>query len=72
VAGARGYDGQFAYQIARDPLGASRFSTFRVRYQRILIRSWRGAGGGAGTCPVALVAVNWLALMIGTRFTKTF
>ena len=35
--GTWGYDGQFAYQIARDPLGASRFLDVPAyRYQRIL------------------------------------
>ena len=73
AGGTWGYDGQFAYQIARDPLGASRFLDVPAyRYQRILyplVARTLAAGQGA-LVPWALVAVNWLALMIGTRFTE--
>lgn len=71
--GTWGYDGQFAYQIARDPLGASRFLDVPAyRYQRILypLVAWTLAAGQRALVPWALIAVNWLALMIGTRFTE--
>jgi len=86
--GTWGYDGQFAYQIARDPFGASRFLDVPAyRYQRILypLFSWALAavdsplfalrtggieGGLSALVPWTLIAVNWLALLAGTRFTE--
>ena len=71
--GTWGYDGQFAYQIARDPLGASRFLDVPAyRYQRILypLVAWALALGQRALVPWALVVVNWLALVAGTRFTE--
>jgi hypothetical protein len=71
--GTWGYDGQFAYQIARDPLGASRFLDVPAyRYQRILypVVAWALALGQRALVPWTLVAVNWLALVAGTRFTE--
>ena len=81
--GTWGYDGQFAYQIARDPLGASRFLDVPAyRYQRILypLTAWAlalavsplsGTGGiQGGLVPWTLIAVNGLALVAGTRFTE--
>jgi len=73
AGGTWGYDGQFAYQIARDPLGAFRFLDVPAyRYQRILypLVAWVLAMGQGALVPWALIAVNWLALMVGTRFTE--
>jgi hypothetical protein len=73
AGGTWGYDGQFAYQIARDPLGAGRFLDVPAyRYQRILypLVVWALALGQKALVPWALVAVNWLALVMGTRFTE--
>jgi hypothetical protein len=71
--GTWGYDGQFAYQIARDPLGAARFLDVPAyRYQRILypLAARVVALGQEPLIPWALIAVNWLALVAGTRFTE--
>jgi len=71
--GTWGYDGQFAYQIARDPLGAPRFLDVPAyRFQRILYPLIAGAWafGQAWRVPWTLIAVNWLALVAGTWFTE--
>jgi len=71
--GTWGYDGQFAYQIARDPLGASRFLDVPAyRYQRILypLVARVVAFGQGAFIPWTLIGVNWLALVAGTRFTE--
>ncbi len=79
--GTWGYDGQFAYQIARDPLGASRFLDVPAyRYQRILypLTAWALAMVASplfalrtgGLVPWTLIAVNVLALVAGTWFTE--
>jgi len=71
--GTWGYDGQFAYQIARDPLGASRFLDVPAyRYQRILypLTAWALSLGQGTLVFWTLIAVNWLALVAGTRFTE--
>lgn len=71
--GTWGYDGQFAYQIARDPVNASRFLDVPAyRYQRILypLIARTLALGQAGLIPWALIAVNWMALVAGTFFTE--
>ena len=71
--GTWGYDGQFAYQIARDPLGASRFLDVPAyRYQRILypLLAWAVALGQGALVPWTLIAVNWLALIAGTWLTE--
>jgi hypothetical protein len=73
AGGTWGYDGQFAYQIARDPLGASRFLDVPAyRYQRILypLGAWTLAVGQGALIPWTLIAINWLALVAGTRFTE--
>ena len=73
AGGTWGYDGQFAYQIARDPLGASRFLDVPAyRYQRILypLVAWALALGQGALVPWALIAVNWLALVAGTWLTE--
>jgi len=71
--GTWGYDGQFAYQIARDPLGASRFLDVPAyRYQRILypLTAWALSLGQGTLVFWTLIAVNGLALVAGTRFTE--
>jgi hypothetical protein len=71
--GTWGYDGQFAYQIARDPLGASHFLDVPAyRYQRILypLIAWAWAFGQAWRVPWTLIVVNWLALVAGTWLTE--
>jgi hypothetical protein len=71
--GTPGYDGQFAYQIAHDPVNAPRFLDVPAyRYQRILYPLVaRVLALGQGTLiPWALIAVNWLALVAGTWFTE--
>ena len=73
AGGTWGYDGQFAYQIARDPLGASRFLDVPAyRYQRILypLVAWVLAAGQGTLVPWTLIAVNWLALVAGTWITE--
>jgi hypothetical protein len=73
AGGTWGYDGQFAYQIARDPIGASRFLDISAyRYQRILypLIAWATAFGQGTLVPWTLVAVNWLALVAGTWLTE--
>jgi hypothetical protein len=71
--GTWGYDGQFAYQIARDPMGASRFLDVPAyRYQRLLypLMARALAAGQPGLIPWTLIAVNWLSLVAGTWFTE--
>ncbi len=73
AGGTWGYDGQFAYQIARDPLSAYRFLDVPAyRYQRILypLAARVMALGQAALIPWTLIAVNWLALVAGTFFTE--
>src|SRR5512139_1594311 len=63
--GTQGYDGQFAYQIARDPLNAARLLDVPAyRYQRILypLVACAVALGQGNLIPWTLIAVNWLAL----------
>jgi hypothetical protein len=72
--GTWGYDGQFAYQIARDPMGASRFLDVPAyRYQRLLypLMARALAMGQQRLIPWTLVVVNWLALVAGTWFTES-
>jgi hypothetical protein len=71
--GTAGYDGQFAYQIARDPLGASRYLDVPAyRYQRILypLVARVLALGQSALVPWSIIIVNWLALVAGTWFTE--
>ena len=64
-----GYDGQFAYEIARDPLGAAdRMDIASVRYQRILypILAWAlSFGGSEALLPWVLLGIN-IASAIGS------
>lgn len=68
-AGSEGYDGQFAYYIARDPLGAPDcLDAPAYRLQRILLPALARvlSLGRAAPIPWALVAVNLAALVGGT------
>jgi hypothetical protein len=72
-SGAPGYDGQFAYYIARDPAGGCpRCDVPSYRYQRILypILAWALALGQLALIPWTLIAVNVAALAGGTYFTE--
>ena len=71
--GTQGYDGQFAYFIARDPAGGWRFCDVPAyRYQRILypLLAWALALGRSAAVGWALVALNVAALAGGTYFTE--
>jgi hypothetical protein len=71
--GSWGYDGQFAYYIARDPAGGCpRCDAPSYRYQRILypILAWALALGQRALIPWTLIAINVVALVGGTYFTE--
>lgn len=71
--GQPGYDGQFAYQIARDPLnGWTRTDVPAYRYQRILypMAARVLALGNAELIPWALIIINLAALAAGTFITE--
>jgi len=71
--GTSGYDGQFAYFIARDPLNGWRYCDApSYRYQRILypILAWVLALGRPGVVPWTLIVINVAALAGGTYFTE--
>jgi len=73
LVGPSGYDGQFAYQIARAPLGAPPLLDVPAyRYQRILypLVARVAALGQAALIPWTLIAVNWAALVVGTWLTE--
>jgi hypothetical protein len=67
--GTTGYDGQFVYQIALDPLGAVSFIDIPAyRYQRILypLTTRLVSLGQPGFIPWVLIGLNILALVVGT------
>lgn len=71
--GTPGYDGQFAYFIASDPLGGwQRCDAPAYRYQRILypLLAWALALGQPAAVGWTLVAVNLAALSGGTWVTE--
>jgi hypothetical protein len=71
--GSPGYDGQFAYYIARDPTGGWRYCDVPAyRYQRILypFLAWALALGQPEGVGWTLVALNVAALAGGTYFTE--
>jgi len=71
--GTEGYDGQFAYYIALDPLGAvPHIDVPAYRYQRILypLLSRFLAFGDPAFIPWAMLLVNLVALAAGTYFTE--
>lgn len=73
VEGTEGYDGQFAYYIARDPLhSADCIDVPAYRYQRILLPAL-GAVFSMGQdvlIPWAFVGINLAALVIGTALLE--
>jgi hypothetical protein len=71
--GRPGYDGQFAYQIARDPLnGWTKTDVPAYRYQRIVypIAARALALGNADLVPWTLIVVNIGALTAGVWLTE--
>jgi hypothetical protein len=71
--GSWGYDGQFAYYIARDPAGGCpQCDVPPYRYQRILypVLAWGLALGQRALIPWTLIAINVAALAGGTYFTE--
>ncbi len=71
--GGEGYDGQFAYQIALDPLGAAPYlDAPAYRYQRILypMLAHALALGRPEAIPWALIAINVAAIALGTWATE--
>ncbi len=68
-----GYDGQFTYYIARDPVSAaSLIDVPAYRYQRILLPAlgWLLSFGMDQLIPFALVAVNLVALGVSTALLE--
>jgi len=69
-SGSWGYDGQFYYQIAHNPLGAYRFmDNAPYRYQHILYALVVGVlslGQGA-LIPSMLLLVNWLSIVLSVE-----
>src|SRR5260370_40038716 len=68
--GTPGYDGQFYYQIAHDPLHAAPFLDHPAyRYQRIVYALLVGALslGQASLIPYMLLLVNFIAIVLGTE-----
>jgi hypothetical protein len=64
-----GYDGQFAYYIALDPVNARHYvGRVSYRYMRILYPAlaWALSLGNPGWVPVTLLLVNLLAVAAGT------
>ncbi|HSD83226.1 MAG TPA: hypothetical protein VLG46_05185, partial [Anaerolineae bacterium] len=71
--GRPGYDGQFAYQIARDPLnGWTKIDVPAYRYQRIVypIVARLLALGNVDLVPWTLIVVNLMALTAGVWLTE--
>ncbi len=72
-SGTQGYDGQFAYYIARDPGGGWRYCDVPAyRYQRILypLLAWMLALGQPGAVGWTLILLNVTALVGGTYFSE--
>lgn len=70
---AEGYDGQFAYYIARDPLSAARYLDVPAyRYQRILYPMLARllSLGQVALLPYAMLSINVIALVAGTRLLE--
>lgn len=65
-SGTWGYDGQFYYQIARNPLGAARYmDNAPYRYQHFLypLLAWLLSFGQASLVPYILLLLNLLAII---------
>jgi len=72
--GSEGYDGQFVYYIARDPLEGWRYCDVPAyRYQRILypLLARALALGQERFLPYSLILLNLAALALGTWLTET-
>ena len=72
-SGSMGYDGQFAWQIARAPLDAWQFiDKPAYRYQRILYPALAGlfSFGQAELLPWVLPLINLVAVTVGTWLTE--
>lgn len=66
ASGTWGYDGQFYYQIARNPLGAARYmDNASYRYQHFLypLLVWLLSFGQAALVPYLLLLVNLVAIV---------
>jgi hypothetical protein len=71
--GRPGYDGQFAYQIARDPLnGWTKIDVPAYRYQRIVYPMTARvlALGSVDLVPWTLIIINVIALTVGVWLTE--
>jgi len=65
-SGTWGYDGQFYYQIARNPLGAAQYmDNAPYRYQHLLypLVAWLLSLGQAPLVPYALLLINLVAIV---------
>jgi hypothetical protein len=72
-SGTMGYDGQFNYQIARDPLaGWLHVDQPAYRYQRILYPAMARllSLGDPGLLPWSLLVINLIAVSLGTALTE--
>lgn len=68
--GTWGYDGQFYYQLARDPLGAQAFmDNAPYRYQHILypLVVHLLSFGQVALIPYVLLLVNWLSIVLSVE-----
>lgn len=73
--GMRGYDGQFAYFMAIDPLEAHHYMDMPAyRYSRVLYpaAAYALAGGSDDLVPFTLLLVNWLAIGAGTLLVARY
>ncbi|MFH0786608.1 MAG: hypothetical protein V2B13_03230, partial [Pseudomonadota bacterium] len=72
--GSVGYDGQFYYYIAHDPFilghNYNHIDSPAYRYQRLIypLTAWLLSFGQANLIPYMMVAVNLLAILLGTYF----
>lgn len=72
LSGLPGFDGQFFYRLAVDPFTSERtaygvtLDTPAYRQQRILLplAAWAASGGRPERIPVALILVNWAAVIV--------
>ena len=68
-AGTRGYDGQFYYYTAVDPLHSAEHmdnATFRLSRIFFPLVIMAASLGQPGAVPYAMIAINWLAIVGGT------
>ncbi len=71
--GLTGYDGQFYYQIAKDPFAAYQFvDSPPYRYERVLfpLVVHAVALGQPSLVPVALLFVNWVSIVLGVAIVS--